>query len=87
MMPLFYFHVCNGKRVVDIEGSEHISLAEAYSEAVDSARDLLADGAMRGLDLSHSWIEVTNSYGEVLLNVRFGDALTIDAQNEAHQPH
>jgi hypothetical protein len=76
-MPRFYFHVFNDETALDDEGTELPDLEAARTHAVEGARSLMSDTLRKGrIDLSHH-IAIQNQQGELLLDVRFGDAIAI----------
>ena len=76
-MPRFYFHVFNDETSLDDEGLELPDLEAARAHAVEGARSLMSDLVWRGrIVLSHH-IAIQNEQGELLLDVRFGDAVEI----------
>jgi hypothetical protein len=77
MMPRYRFHIYNDEETMDHQGRLFPDLAAARTEAIVSARDLMAtDIRAKGeINLSH-WIELEDDDGEVEV-VNFRDAVTI----------
>ena len=77
-MPRYHFHVHDGTGVAeDEEGRELADLDAARVEALKGARSLIAEEALAGRIDMGSRIEVTDGTAEVVLTVRFADAVTI----------
>jgi len=76
-MPRYRFHIYDDIETLDEEGREFPDFAAAHTEAIGSARHLMAaDITGKGeLDLGH-WIELEDDDGEVAV-VNFRDAVTI----------
>jgi hypothetical protein len=78
-MQRYYFHVRDGDDfLVDSERLDFATLAEVHREAIQSARDMLADLLRAGKALDGQLIEITDEQGTILEIVRFRDALTPD---------
>ncbi len=78
-MPLFYFHVRKGE---DLDrAAEPIAVQDVdqiAEEAVELARDLLAEGDLAGLD-RRAWVfEVADEAGQTVLTYPFRDAIEPD---------
>lgn len=78
-MPRYFFHVRKGDVLVeDPEGTE-VSETEALDEeAIESARDLLADGDLQGLDRREWVYEVADESGTTVLTLPFSKAVEPD---------
>jgi hypothetical protein len=75
-MPRFYFHIIDGqKRIEDPDGSELADLETARSEALKSARDLLADKVRYGHIVDGQQFEIRDANGTVLATIPFRDAI------------
>lgn len=75
MMHLFLHVVTGDGRVVDPEGEEFSSQAEASRAAIESARDLLIDALRSGKPLPLHWrIEVADAAGNVEATIPFATA-------------
>jgi hypothetical protein len=69
-MPRFFLNVRDGDfLIVDPEGSDLADLAAAHSEALASARELLADALKSNRVLSISQIEITDEVGQILATI------------------
>ncbi len=74
-MPRYYFHIRQGD--VLVEDPERIEVAEIESleeEAIEAARDLLAEGDIQGLD-RRAWVFEVAETGKVVLELPFEDAV------------
>ena len=78
-MHRYFFHLRDGGNLVpDETGMELASLEDARREAVQSARDILADQLRAGQALDGQRIEIADERGEVLVIVTFREALRPD---------
>jgi hypothetical protein len=78
-MPKYFFHVRKGD-VLD-EAPEPIeidSVDGVEEEAIEAARDLLAEGDLSGLDRRAWAFEVADEQGETILTFKFDDAVEPD---------
>jgi hypothetical protein len=81
-MTVYFLHVRDGYRLIsDPEGCVFRDLESARSEAIESAREFMAEGQLRdgriGLDRS---IEIWDEAGARLLVVPFRETVTCDGQ-------
>ena len=75
-MTLYYFHLRDGDSFVpDETGMDLQNVAEARCEALQAARDMLADQLRAGEALNGQRIEITAEDGRVLDVVSFREAL------------
>ncbi|OWV91915.1 hypothetical protein ATY75_01700 [Rhizobium sp. N122] len=75
-MPRFYFNVVSDTAVVvDLEGSELATLADARREAVQDARALMSEAVLAGKDISARRIHICDELGGVLLIVYFAETI------------
>ncbi len=78
-MSLFYFHIRKGPELE--RAVEPITLANSEDiaeEAIELARDLLAEGDLAGLD-RRGWVfEVEDEAGVIILNFPFSEAVEPD---------
>ena len=76
-MTLYYFHLRDGDQFIpDETGVDLPDLAQARREALQSARDMLAEQLKAGEALDGQRIEITSPEGELLEVVSFREALT-----------
>jgi hypothetical protein len=76
-VPRYFFHVFNDQTSLDEEGQEFPDLDAARAHAIEGARSLMWDSLKEGhIDLSHH-IAIQNDQGELLLDVKFGDAVAV----------
>lgn len=74
----FFLHIEDGiTRIVDQEGSELPTLADAHQEALASARQMWASAILECRDLSAQRFVVTDEDGQVLATLPFLEALPI----------
>lgn len=75
-MTQYFFHIRDGGVLIeDPDGGNFQSIEEARSEAILSARDLLADRLRSGGILDGQTIEITTSNGFVVAVVPLKDAI------------
>jgi|GEM_PF-1122996 len=73
----YYFNVVTPSGLVqDIEGSELRSLEEARAEAIEDARHLMSAAILQGRDISHHSMQICNEAGDVLMVLRFREAMS-----------
>ena len=78
-MPRYYFHIRKGDLLVeDPEGIEVSEAGSLEEEAIEAARDLLAEGDLQGLDRREWVYEVADESGATVLVLRFEDAVEPD---------
>ena len=77
-MPLYRFHIFNDDHTQDLQGRLFPNAAAAHSDAIKSARSIMAEElAGKGeITLSHR-IEVEDEQGEVTV-VTFGEAVKVN---------
>ena len=78
-MPRYYFHIRKGDVLVDDPQGIEVAPPEALEEeAVEAARDLLAEGDLQGLDRREWAYEIADQSGATVLVFRFEDAVEPD---------
>ena len=78
-MPRYYFHIRKGDVfVTDAEGIEVPEAGSVEEEAIEAARDLLAEGDLQGLDRREWVYEVADESGATVLELRFEEAVEPD---------
>jgi hypothetical protein len=85
-MPKYHFNIRKGDVLdrahepIEIEDPEKVD-----EEAIEAARDLLAEGDLAGLDRRMWAFEVTDESGQTVLTFKFEDAVEPDvlSENEA----
>ncbi len=78
-MPRYYFHIRKGEVLVeDPEGTEVSETEALEDEAVEAARDLLAEGDLQGLDRREWVFEVADESGATVLTLPFSEAVESD---------
>jgi hypothetical protein len=77
-MPRFYFHMRMGDHVeADTDGTELANLAEAKQEALQSAREILANAIMASQNTINEFL-IADESGQELATVCVKDALPKD---------
>jgi hypothetical protein len=76
-MPRYYFHVYNDETSLDEEGQDLPDLEAARACAVEGARSLMSDTLKQGRIVLSDHIAIQNEQGDLLLDVRFSDAVEI----------
>lgn len=78
-MPKYYFHVRkNGLLEQDPEGAEFPTLEAAYGEAIQAAREMLAEKVLSGGVIDGHKFEITAEDGTVLRDVPFRSVLRFE---------
>lgn len=78
-MPRYFFHIRSSDVLVeDQEGFEVSESGSLEEEAVEAARDLLAEGDLQGLDRREWVFEVADESGTILLKLPFIEAAEAD---------
>jgi hypothetical protein len=78
-MPRYHFHIRKGEVLVeDPEGTEVSETETLEDEAVEAARDLLAEGDLQGLDRREWVFEVADESGATVLTLPFSEAVESD---------
>ena len=70
-MPRFFFHVIDGKLVVDTEGTECAGMAEVREQAITTAGEILRDAAARFGSGTEWHMHVTDADQNTVLRLRF----------------
>lgn len=79
-MPKYYFHVHDRLGVInDDEGMELADMDEVKAEAIQSAREMLAEGKKLGVLGLDRMIAVKDADGKTVLTLHFEDAVLRDA--------
>ena len=76
-MPRYFFNLYDDLIVLDEEGVELPNPAAARLNALIGARDVIAAQVKHGYFVLSHWIDVTDEQGDLVLTVRFGDAVDI----------
>lgn len=78
-MPRFYFHIRDGKTLIeDQEGIDLIGSEAAAAEATRAAREMLAEQLKFGAALDTREFEVVNEAKETVLSLPFRSVLRLD---------
>jgi hypothetical protein len=78
-VPSYYFHILKGEvRAEDRAGVEVPDTGSISEEAIEAARDLLAEGDLQGLDRREWAFEVADETGTIVLTLAFQDAVEPD---------
>ena len=70
-MPRYYFHVIDGREIIDNEGSELAGLREARIEAIHLAGSILRDEGDEFCKGEEWHMNVTDASGLSVLKLRF----------------
>ena len=77
-MPHYFFHLREGNRVIeDPDGGAFLDLDAARSEALASAREMLAERLKAGRVLDGQQIDICDEAGQKLATVRFREAFQV----------
>jgi hypothetical protein len=75
-MSLHFFHVKDGVDLIeDHTGSDLPDLEAAREEALEGAREMLADGILSGRNRMRQRFEIRDAAGTTVLIVPFSDAM------------
>lgn len=78
-MPRYYFHIREGGVLVeDQEGAEFPTLDEAYDEAIQAAREMIAEKVLADEVLDGDLFEITAEDGTVLRTVPFRSVIRLE---------
>jgi len=70
-MPRYYFHIVDGRKIIDNEGSELAGLKEARMEAIHLADSILRDEGDEFWNAEQWHMNVTDASGQSVLKRRF----------------
>ena len=70
-MPRYFFHVIDGRSIIDNQGSELASLKEARVEAIQLAGAILRDEGDTFWNGQEWHLDVTDASGQSVLKLRF----------------
>ena len=70
-MPRYYFHVIDGREIIDNEGTELASLREARVEAIHLAGSILRDEGDKFWNGEQWHMNVTDASGQSVLKLQF----------------
>lgn len=89
LMPSYFFHICDpAGSLRDEEGIVLPDVDAARTEAVQSARDILAETVRAGEVVDGRRFEVADETGQVLFVVPFADVLRLyEEETETGKPH
>lgn len=74
-MPRYFLNLRHrGELVQDVEGADYTNLEAARTDAILSAREIMANRVMRGKRAEGGRFEIVDDKGEVVLAVPFEDA-------------
>jgi hypothetical protein len=78
-MTRYFFHIWDGAEFIeDPEGVELPGVSEARAEAVEAAREMIAEKIRRGQVPDGQAFHITRDDGEVVAKVKFRDAARLD---------
>jgi len=70
-MPRYFFHVIDGREIIDNQGSELASLNEARVEAIQLAGAILRDEGDKFWNGEEWHMDVTDASGQSVLKLHF----------------
>jgi predicted O-methyltransferase YrrM len=78
-MPRYFLHIRDGDELIpDEEGSDLPDLDAAREEAIQGARDILAEKIRTGDPLDGEKIEICDAQGHVLAVIPFRSMINLD---------
>jgi hypothetical protein len=80
-MPRYFFHVIDGREIIDTEGTELSGLKAARTEAIHLAGAILRDEGDEFWNGEEWHMNVTDAAGQSVLKLRF----SADDQGIAHE--
>lgn len=83
LMSRYYFHVVNGRDIIDNEGVELPGLEEIRAQALHTAGEILRDEGYQCWNGTEWQMNVTDATGQSVLKLRF----SADAHGIAPQEH
>ncbi len=87
MAPVYFFNQrFDGELGVDAAGLDLPDLGTARDRAVELAREIMSDEALRGEVVLDRSIEVTDAAGEVLISLPFTDVAHLRLPHTPHRP-
>ncbi len=81
-MPHYFFHVIDGRNIIDDEGSELAGLKEARVEAIQLAGAILRDEGDEFWNGEEWRMNVTDASGQSVLKLRFSADSQVAAPEE-----
>lgn len=78
-MARYFFNIRSGEVLnKDLEGEEHETLSSAENEAIQSAREMMAEAIKSGRSTAKGKVfELTDVKGQVLSSIAFTDVLQL----------
>lgn len=77
-MPKLFLHIHDGGEFIeDLEGMTYPDVEAARAEAVDAAREMLAEKVRQGIEIDGQWIDICDEEGRSLASVRFRDQMKL----------
>ncbi|MBB2719618.1 UNVERIFIED_ORG: hypothetical protein GGD48_004895 [Rhizobium etli] len=75
-MQKYYFHVRRGENLeLDTEGAEFASAEKACEEAIEAAREILAEAILAGHSTDGDCFEITSEDGSLLAVIPFASVI------------
>jgi len=75
-MPLFFFdELAEGQRIEDDEGIDLPNLEAAILEAIEGAREQIAEAARQGIDATDRRFDVRDHHRHIVFSVEFRDTV------------
>jgi hypothetical protein len=88
-LPRYFFHVIDGREILDHEGTELLGLKEARAEAIRTAGAILRDEGDEFWNGTEWHMNVTDAAGQSVLKLRFSaddQGLTPEKDQETEAP-
>ena len=88
-MPRYFFHVIDGRDLIDHEGTEFPNLRTARAEAIRLAGAILRDEGDKFWNGEEWHVNVTDASGQSVLKLRFSaddQGIAPEANQEAEAP-
>ena len=88
-MPRYFFHVIDGRAIIDHEGTEFPNLRTARAEAIRLAGAILRDEGDKFWNGEEWHMNVTDASGQSVLKLRFSaddQGIVPEANQEAEAP-
>lgn len=86
-MPLYFFHLRDGTDILlDPDGARLKGQKEVAKRALEAARSLISDDALKGHINLQCHIDVEDAAGNVVHCLAFNDAVTITGHKLAQDP-
>jgi hypothetical protein len=76
-MPMYYFHIRGGDKIIeDLEGIDLPNIAAVQEEALQAAREAVADQIVQGNPIDNKRFLVVDEKGDIVLIMPFTAAIS-----------